>query len=102
MSVEVEGKRQQWTERRLVVRSVRHAEAAEAALRARVAKAKAQVEALNLRGRGRKRFEEIKTVTPGGHRDCPASPRRGLFVAALRPAHHDAARSERIRIGPRM
>ena len=62
MSVEVEGKQQQWTERRLVVRSVRHAEAAEAALRARVAKAKAQVEALNLRGRGRKRFEEIKTL----------------------------------------
>jgi transposase len=62
MSVEVEGKRQRWTERRLVVRSVRHAEAAEAALRARVAKAKAQVEALNLRGRGRKRLAEIKTL----------------------------------------
>ena len=62
MRVEVEGKRQEWTERRLVVRSVRHAEAAEAALRARVAKAKAQVEALNLRGRGRKRFAEIKTL----------------------------------------
>jgi len=62
LSVEVEGKRCEWTERRLVVRSVRHAEAAEAALRARVAKAKAQVEALNLRGRGRKRFEDIATL----------------------------------------
>src|SRR6266446_372127 len=62
MSVEVEGKRQEWTERRLVVRSVRHAEAAEAVLRARVAKAKAQVEALNLRGRGRKRFDKIETL----------------------------------------
>jgi transposase len=62
MSVEVEGKRQEWTERRLVVRSMRHAEAAEAALRARVAKAKAQVEALNLRGRGRKRFEEVEAL----------------------------------------
>jgi transposase len=62
LSVEVEGKRCEWTERRLVVRSVRHAEAAEAALRARVAKAKAQVEALNLRGRGRKRFEDIETL----------------------------------------
>ena len=61
MRVEVDGKRQAWTERRLVVRSVRHAAAAEAALRARVAKAKAHVEALNLRGRGRKRLEEIKT-----------------------------------------
>ncbi len=62
LSVEVEGKRREWTERRLVVRSVRHAEAAEAALRARVAKAKAQVEALNRRGRGRKRFEDIETL----------------------------------------
>jgi transposase len=67
MSVEVEGKRREWTERRLVVRSVRHAEAAEAALRARVAKAKAQVEALNLRGRGRKRFEEVETLRQAVH-----------------------------------
>src|SRR5918996_3825448 len=62
MSVAVEGQSREWTERRLVVRSVRHAEAAEAALRSRVAKAKAQVEALNRRGRGRRRFEEIVTL----------------------------------------
>jgi len=62
MRVEVDGKPHQWRERRLVVRSVRHAEAAEAALRARVAKAKTQVEALNRRGRGRRRFEEVETL----------------------------------------
>ncbi len=62
LSVEAEGQPRQWRERRLVVRSVRHAEAAEAALRARVAKAKAQVEALNLRGRGRRRFEQIAAL----------------------------------------
>jgi transposase len=62
MSMEVEGQRQEWTERRLVVRSMRHAEAAETALRARVAKAARQVEALNLRGRGRKRFEDVETL----------------------------------------
>jgi transposase len=62
LRVEVEGESHQWSERRLVVRSVRHAEAAEAALRARVAKAQAQVEALNLRGRGRRRFEDIDTL----------------------------------------
>jgi transposase len=44
---------QTWTERRLVVRSVRQAQAAEAALRARVAKAIAQINALNQRGRGK-------------------------------------------------
>jgi transposase len=58
MRVEVAGQTQEWRERRLVVRSVRHAAAAETALWARVAKAKAQVEALNRRGRGRKRVEK--------------------------------------------
>jgi len=67
MSVAVEGKPCQWSERRLVVRSVRHAEAAEAALRTRVAKAKAQVEALNRSGRGRRRFEEIATLRQAVH-----------------------------------
>ncbi len=62
MSMAVEGQPRQWSERRLVVHSVRHAEAAEAALRARVAKAKAQVDGLNRRGRGRRRFEKIATL----------------------------------------
>jgi transposase len=51
-----------WTERRLVVRSVRQAQAAEAALRARVAQAMAQIEALNQRGRGKKRFETVAAL----------------------------------------
>src|SRR5712671_6642262 len=59
MSQQVDGKGESWTERRLVVRSVRQAHAAEVALRARVAKAIAQIEALNQRGRGKKRFETV-------------------------------------------
>jgi len=59
MSHQVGEQGQTWTERRLVVRSVRQAHAAEAALRARVAKALAQIEALNQRGRGKKRFETV-------------------------------------------
>jgi transposase len=59
MVFEGQGQSQRWTERRLVIRSLRHAKAAEATLRARVAQAKAQGEALNQRGRGRKRFAEI-------------------------------------------
>jgi transposase len=50
------------TERRLVVRSMRQAQAAEAALRARVAKALAQIEALNQCGRGKKRFETLAAL----------------------------------------
>lgn len=62
MSVEVEGKRRAWSERRLRVRSGRPAEAAEGALRARVAKAKAHGEALTPRGRGRPRFADVATL----------------------------------------
>src|SRR5467141_1088629 len=62
MSQKVDGTVQNWTERRLVVRSVRQAHAAEAALRARVAKAMAQIEALNQRGRGKKRFETMAAL----------------------------------------
>src|SRR5687768_1319596 len=62
MSVLVEDTEREWTERRLVVRSVRHAESAQAVLQARVAKAKEQVEALNQRGRGRQRFEDVDTL----------------------------------------
>src|SRR5712664_2953171 len=62
MRQEVGGEVQSWTERRLIVRSVRHAQAAEAALRARVAKAMAQIEALNQRGRGKQRFETVSAL----------------------------------------
>jgi transposase len=62
MSQQVDGKLKNWTERRLVVRSVRQAHAAEAALRARVAKAMAQIEALNQCGRGKKRFETLSAL----------------------------------------
>ncbi len=62
MSQQVDGKLENWTERRLVVRSVRQAQAAEAALRARVAKAMAQIEALNQCGRGKKRFETLSAL----------------------------------------
>jgi transposase len=67
MDLEVDGKPQRWPERRWVGRSVRHAKAAEGALRARVAKAKAQVEALHQRGRGRKRFEEVAALRQAAH-----------------------------------
>jgi len=64
MSQQVDGKVESWTERRLVVRSVQHAPAAAAVLCARVAKAMAQIEALNQRGRGKKRFETVSALRP--------------------------------------
>jgi transposase len=62
MSVEGAGTLQSWTERRLVVRSIRQAQAAEHALRARVANAMAQIEALHHRSRGKKRFDEVSAL----------------------------------------
>ena len=62
MSQKVDGKVESWSERRLMVHSVRHAQAAEAALRAGVAKAMAQIEALNQHGRGKKRFETVSAL----------------------------------------
>ena len=67
MSLEVERQGRRWLERRLVVRSLRQAQAAEAALRARVATAQAQVEALNQRGRGRKRFADVRAIRQAAH-----------------------------------
>ena len=58
----VEGQTITWTERRLVVRSLRHAQAAERALRARLTKAQADLAALNERGRGKKRFTEVAAL----------------------------------------
>jgi hypothetical protein len=65
MSQEVGSEVQSWTERRWLVRSVRQAPAA-VALRARVAKAMAQLEALNRQGRGKKRVEEVSPLRQAG------------------------------------
>ncbi len=93
MSMEVEGKQREWNERRLVVRSLRHAQAAEAALRARVAKAKAQVEALNRRGRGCKRFADVEMLRQVVH-EIVRRHRVEDFVW-LRYDHHTTTRQVR-------
>jgi len=51
-----------WTERRLVLRSLKQAQVAEAALRSRLAKAQQALAALNERGRGKKRFTEVESL----------------------------------------
>jgi transposase len=55
-----------WEERCLVVRSLRHAAAAEAALLARVSKGTEQIRALNQRGRGKQRFETMAALRRAG------------------------------------
>ncbi|MBP7691416.1 MAG: hypothetical protein KA764_05850, partial [Anaerolineales bacterium] len=51
-----------WTERRLLVQSLRYAEAQEKSLRARLAQAQTALLALNQRGRGHRRYPEEATL----------------------------------------
>jgi len=62
LAAEVDGETITWTERRLVVRSLKQARAAEKALRTRLAKAQAALAALNERRRGKKRFTELEDL----------------------------------------
>lgn len=62
LRAEVDGQAVTWMERRLVLRSLKQAQAAEAALRARLAKAQALLAALNEKGRGKKRFREVQSL----------------------------------------
>jgi transposase len=56
---QVDGQTVTWTERRLVVRSLQQAQAAETRLRRRLSKAREELDALNARGRGKKRYRHV-------------------------------------------
>ena len=62
MTAVVAGKAITWPERRLVIRSLRCAQAGEAALRARLAKAQAALTALNERRQGKQRITEVAAL----------------------------------------
>lgn len=62
LTAEVEGQTVTWTERRLVLRSLKQAQAAEAALRARLTKVQGLLAALNEKGRGKQRFMEVESL----------------------------------------
>jgi transposase len=57
LSAEVDGKTITWTERHLIVRSFQHARTSEESLRARLAKAQAELLALNEHKQGKKQIE---------------------------------------------
>jgi transposase len=58
-TVPIRGETVTWTERHLVIRSLRQARAAETRLRKRLKKALAALRALNERGRGKKRHDSV-------------------------------------------
>jgi transposase len=59
ISTDVHGEAVRWTERRLVIRSLRQARAAETRLRKKLEEAVSALEALNERGRGKKRYRSL-------------------------------------------
>ncbi len=62
LTAAVDGHTITWTERRLMVRSLKQAHAAEAAVRDRLRKAQTALEALNERRRGKRRFPDGETL----------------------------------------
>ena len=62
VTAEVAGYRYSWQERRLVIRSCQLAQAGERGLRGRLAKAQAEIMALNTRGRGRRRCADPRAL----------------------------------------
>jgi transposase len=62
LAATVAGEQLSWTERRLVVCSVQQAQAAEQALRARLAQAQEEVRALNERKQGKKRPRDVAAL----------------------------------------
>jgi transposase len=62
LTATVEEKPISWVERWLVIRSLRHARAAEAALRTRLTKAQAALEALNERKQGKRRLADLEAL----------------------------------------
>lgn len=62
LTAEVDGQPMSWSERQLVLRSLKQAQAGEAALRSRLAKARQALAGLNERGRGKKRFTEVEAL----------------------------------------
>jgi transposase len=90
LTAEVAGTRLAWAERRLVGRSYPWARAGARALRARLAKARAAVAALNTRGRGQPRF----TALPPVQAAVEAILRRYRVPGRL--AGHDTARVDEL------
>lgn len=62
LSAEMGGKRITWTERHLIVRSFQYARSTEEALRTRLVKAQAALQALNERKQGKERIENAATM----------------------------------------
>lgn len=89
----VGGQEVTWVERRLVVRSLAHAQAAEVALGRRLEKAQAALAALNERKRGRKHFTEVEPL----HQAAEAIVKHYQVEGLLRLDYHEQVHTRAVR-----
>jgi len=80
LTATVDGKEVAWIERRLVIRSLAHAKAAEASLRCRLEKAQSAIEALNERKRGKERLTEAESLRQAAEAIIKRQAVAGLLV----------------------
>ena len=85
----VDGETITWTERRLVIRSFKHAEAAERGLKKRLAKAQKALASLNRRGRGKKRFHEVESLRQAAEAILEQHRAQGLLQLSYQEIEHE-------------
>lgn len=94
LSAQVEGQTVTWEERRLVLRSLKWARAQEKALRERLAKAQAALEALNQRKRGKRRLSDQEAL----RRAAEAVVLRYSVQGLLRLEYEEADKGPRVQV----
>lgn len=104
----LEGKTITWTERRLVVRSLKQAHRAKEALWARLSAAQIALEALNHRGRGKRGFVEVESLQKAAQAVLERYKVWGLVELSYedntqgRPVRGYGGRPERLEIKPEL
>jgi transposase len=93
LSATVDGKAITWTERRLVVRSLKQAHRGKEALLARLSAAQQALEALNHRGRGKRRFVELESL----HKAAQAVLERYKLQGLIQLSYEDKTEQRRVR-----
>jgi transposase len=83
LTSEVAGQELTWTERRLIVRSLQHARASEAALRTRLSQAQADLAQLNQPKRGKKRIGSVEEMQAAAEAILHHQPVTGLLKLTI-------------------
>jgi transposase len=89
LTAQVGGESVTWTERRLVIRSLKQVRAAETRLRKRLKKARAELKALNERGRGKRRYDTLTELRQAAETVMEKHRVRGLLHLDFQVISHE-------------